>query len=249
MAASRKFTKKTQAESYDKVSPREKEDGPELMKLLSIEKGSKVLDFGCGIGNLTKMLADIVGPEGQVVGIDPDVERLRIARGRFSASNLMYVEGSYESIPGKDYDIVFSNYVLHRCSDKKSVFQKMAQILKKGGKFGFWCGRYYDISKVLFNPIEAFSQELVDSYRNTLYLSTPDEFVSLASSSNFEIVHWSESIYKFKFDSVEELLEYYMTHDSGNCDSTHFNVDILKYHYKDGGVLSLPNLLAILVKK
>lgn len=86
-----------QAEAYEKATTPEKEDGLELMKLLSVQKGCKVLDFGCGTGNLTKILADLVGPEGKVVGIDPDVERLELARKKYSSSNLEYVQGSSES--------------------------------------------------------------------------------------------------------------------------------------------------------
>ena len=37
-----------------------------------------MLVFGCGTGNSTKMLADMVGPEGEVVGVDPDAEYLEV---------------------------------------------------------------------------------------------------------------------------------------------------------------------------
>ena len=238
-----------QAESYANLSHQATEDGLELMKLLSIQKGSRVLDYGCGTGNLTKVLADLVGPEGEVVGIDPDVERIQMAREKYPADNLTYIGGSHESIPGRDYDAVFCNYVLHRVEDKDAVFQTMADVLKRGGQFGFFCGRYFDITETLFKHVEAFSKEIVDEYRSLYFLSTPDEFASLAQSYNFEVIHWKKGAYEFKFDSVEELIEFYMVNSRGQYDITHFDVGALKSHYKDGGALSLPNLLAVLVKK
>ncbi len=239
-----------QAETYNAINTKsspEKEHGLELMKLLCIKKGSKVLDFGCGTGNLTRLLADLVGPEGMVVGVDPDPKRIKIAREKHSASNTTYIEGSIESIPGDDYDIVYSNYVLMRCEDKEAVFKKMAQVLKKGGKFGYITGRYYDIMKHLFTPAEAYSQEIIDSYSNALYLITPEEFAAIAAS-NFETLYWKEGDYLMKFTYVEELVRFFMA-NSGKSDRSHINVDILKSHYKDGGVVSLPNLEAVLVKK
>ena len=63
-----------------------------------------------------------MGPDGKVVGIDPDTERLQLAKEKYSASNIEYLEGSAENIPGGDYGLVFSNHVLHWCNDKNLVF-------------------------------------------------------------------------------------------------------------------------------
>ena len=40
--------------------------------LLNIKPGHKILDMGCGTGELTRFLAELVGENGEVVGVDPD---------------------------------------------------------------------------------------------------------------------------------------------------------------------------------
>jgi predicted O-methyltransferase YrrM len=54
------------ADKYDSNSSLQREDGLYLMEKLALERGSKILDLGCGTGYLTKILADRVGPEGKV---------------------------------------------------------------------------------------------------------------------------------------------------------------------------------------
>ena len=59
--------------------------------MLALHKGSHILDLGCGVGNITMELAKKVRPEGKVVAVesvDPDEERLKIARMRYSTSNI-----------------------------------------------------------------------------------------------------------------------------------------------------------------
>ena len=123
-----------QAESYESYTSFEREDGYAMIELLDLVRGIKVLDLGCGTGYFSKILSDLVGPEGTVVGIDPDEERLKVAREKHTASNLKYLNGIAENIPGTDYDLVFSNHVIHWCKDKDLVFKQVHKSLKKGGE-------------------------------------------------------------------------------------------------------------------
>ena len=43
-------------------------------------KGDVILDLGCGTGAVTAYLAELVGQEGKVLGVDPDKQRLKVAQ-------------------------------------------------------------------------------------------------------------------------------------------------------------------------
>ena len=100
--------------------------------------GDAILDLGCGTGELSAYLAELVGREGKVVGVDPDKERLLLAQQSFGeVKNLSFVEGSASNFPGigsELYDIIFSNHVIHWIPDKHEVFKNMFGSLKSGGK-------------------------------------------------------------------------------------------------------------------
>ena len=78
----------SEAESYECSSSLERTDGLQLINIIAPKRGSKILDLGCGTGYHSKVLADLVGPYGKVVGIDPDTERLQLAKEKYSASTL-----------------------------------------------------------------------------------------------------------------------------------------------------------------
>ena len=60
------------AETYSKVNAFQVELGKQLINLLGVKRGDKVLDMGCGTGEITSFIADQVGEEGEVIGVDPD---------------------------------------------------------------------------------------------------------------------------------------------------------------------------------
>ena len=55
----------------------------------------RVLDLGCGVGDVSLILAEFVGPDGEVVGVDRDARSLEVARSRTGGdSHISFVEGS-----------------------------------------------------------------------------------------------------------------------------------------------------------
>mgnify|MGYP002803583966 CR=1 FL=1 len=134
------------AKCYDELSQPQYESGRKFINDLNISSGNKVLDIGCGTGDLTKYIADIVGSDGQVFGIDPDDERIKIAKEKFKeVSNLQFHVGSTVTGFPHDgeqyYDLHITTHAFHWFppDQKKLYIQKAYQSLKPGGKLTTLC--------------------------------------------------------------------------------------------------------------
>ena len=101
--------------------------------------GKHILDLGCGTGNLSSVIAEKVGANGRLVGVDPDGARIALARKTFHhLKNLNFEEGSCDTLANdfgeSRFDAVFSNYVLHWVKNKRRAFKNIYEILKPGGR-------------------------------------------------------------------------------------------------------------------
>src|SRR5438067_11471523 len=98
-----------------------------------IDEGATVLDLGCGAGTDLLIAAQMVGPEGHVIGVDmtPGMLRLAMASAREMgvADRVEVHESLIESLPLPDaeVDIVMSN----------GVFAEIDRVLKPGGRLQF----------------------------------------------------------------------------------------------------------------
>ena len=137
-----------------------------LLDKLAPERGSRVLDLGCGTGYLANLLAERVGPQGKVVAVDPDAARIKVATDTYGGnSNLEFVVASGSDFPVDQYDIVFSTFVMHWIEDKDTVFRRVFDNLKPGGCFVFTTGTKDDppYPELLPELLQTLGQDTVDA--------------------------------------------------------------------------------------
>jgi len=130
------------ARLYSQVSLNQRGRGLSLIEEADPRPGEVVLDLGCGTGDLTTHLARRVGPSGHVFAVDPDVERLEVARKSIpkELGNISYLEGRGEDlsmIAGGTIDLVYSNYAIHWVQNKRSMMRELARCLRPGGRCAF----------------------------------------------------------------------------------------------------------------
>jgi len=107
-----------------------------------IEAGSHVVDVGSGAGFDCFIAANMVGPEGQVIGIDMTAEMLdrsRATAAEMGLDNVEFREGIIEEMPVDDgwADVVISNGAINLCADKHQVLLEIMRVLKPGGRLQF----------------------------------------------------------------------------------------------------------------
>jgi trans-aconitate methyltransferase len=105
--------------------------GAELMTMLDPRPGERILDLGCGTGQLT---AQIVQAGAQVVGLDHSKEMLERARENCPGAVFIQADAATFSGDGR-FDAVFSNAVLHWVHDALGAARSIAAALKPGGRF------------------------------------------------------------------------------------------------------------------
>jgi arsenite methyltransferase len=102
----------------------------------------RVVDIGSGGGFDSFVAARLVGPGGQVVGVDMTPEMLARSREtarRLGMDNVEFREGIAEDLPVEDgwADVVISNGVLNLMADKRLVFAEIRRALRPGGRLQF----------------------------------------------------------------------------------------------------------------
>jgi 2-polyprenyl-3-methyl-5-hydroxy-6-metoxy-1,4-benzoquinol methylase len=123
--------------------------GPSLRQLLGsagVTSGMRVLDVGSGAGDVTLLLADIVGPDGEVVGVEFAPESIELAMTRTAAagvgSRVRFVQADLRDFaahnfgPG-EYDAVVGRFVLMYQPDPTDLLRRLAQVVRPGGMVVF----------------------------------------------------------------------------------------------------------------
>ena len=171
----------------------------------------------------------------QVIGIDPDTDRLEVARRKYSASNIEYLTGRAENIPGVGYDIIFSSNVLHWCKDKNLVFEKISGCLKKNGKLGFIITgtTNYDLGTILFSPEELMLNPKHRQHMMSQIHPSPTEIAQLTSKNGLALEYLKEEWQEWKFEDAKKLIEFYLTNFQykGVFDRSDFNTEAIKKYY------------------
>jgi len=130
-----------------------------FLERFPVEPGHRLLDLGCGSGDFTRTVADLV-PEGFVVGVDAQPSMLDEAT-RVAGPNQSFLQAPVQRLenvdalasPGHDgeFDGVYSRSVLHwvPAPDLISVFASAHRLLRPGGFLRVECGGAGNVAAVV----------------------------------------------------------------------------------------------------
>jgi SAM-dependent methyltransferase len=112
-----------------------------LLREAGIAPGMRVLDLGCGTGDVAMLAADLMGSNGTVVGVDSSAEVLDVARERARIggySNVEYRQARVEDFQDpRSFDFAIGRYVLIHQAEPAAFIRSVASHVHPGGIIAF----------------------------------------------------------------------------------------------------------------
>jgi len=118
-----------------------------FLQRAGISGGMRVLDMGCGVGEVSRIAASLVGSHGYVTGIDIDPVALEVARARVREDGTSHVSFEHSSLleyqPEHLYDAVIGRLILIHTPDPVEALRKAIALTHAGGVVAF---QEYDLA-------------------------------------------------------------------------------------------------------
>ena len=167
------------AQEYDKEFGNDYSDTPYVDKFLNYLEGKKVLDIGCGVGNLTKYIMD----KGfNVEGIDLSKEMLNIAKQKYS--DIKFYEMNMKEITlRKKYDGIMLAYSLFHLTKKEVIelLPKYYDLLNSNGKI-LLILQYGQGERIVNEPLKEGLKIFINYY-------SQDEIIEILKNNRFKILY------------------------------------------------------------
>lgn len=112
-----------------------------MLRKLNLQPTSRVLEAGCGPGTALPDLLELIGPDGQITGIDPTVGLIEVAKQRaqeVGAHQVSYDVGDIREIKFADdsFDAVFCDKILLHVGPVEQAVAEMVRVARSGGRVG-----------------------------------------------------------------------------------------------------------------
>ena len=100
--------------------------------------GQRILDIGCGFGDTTQRIADLVGPEGEVVGVDAARQFIEIARREAEQAGVRNARFDVADVQvadlGGPYDVAFAQFGTMFFDNPVVALRNVGRALAPGGR-------------------------------------------------------------------------------------------------------------------
>ncbi len=170
--------------------------GEELLELLSPKVGERILDLGCGTGQLTEKIAIAVGATSslstipQVEGIDYSPAMIEKAKENYPHIQFTIADARNFHVD-ESFDAIFSNAALHWIKQPDRVIGCVYQALKPGGRFVAEFGGKGNVGAIansLYYALAAIGCP-VSSELNPWYFPSIGEYATLLEKQGFDVIY------------------------------------------------------------
>jgi ubiquinone/menaquinone biosynthesis C-methylase UbiE len=137
--------------------------GRRVLLQAGLRAGMKVADFGCGVGVVTRMLGELVGPSGSVTGIDVNGQQLTEAADWCESQGVMNTsfvkaDATRTGLPRGSFDLVYCRFLLLHLPDPMACLREMREVLRPGGIIVVEDGDLASAESIPPTAIDAFAE-------------------------------------------------------------------------------------------
>ncbi|KKI91977.1 methyltransferase type 11 [Bacillus sp. SA1-12] len=175
------------ADLYDAKHSFVSKYGEGLLDLLAPKPGEKILDLGCGTGDLAKK---IVGYGSEVVGVDKSQNMIAQAKGKYPEIRFEIKDATNLDF-NQQFDAVFSNAALHWIKPPKAAVISIYNSLKQNGRFVAEFGGKGNVKMITDEISNQLKKAGIDYYQDKFpwYFPSISEYTRLMEEAGFTVVY------------------------------------------------------------
>ena len=180
----------------------------DLLALIEVRPNLKVVDLGCGTGELTRQLSDAL-PNSDVTGLDSSSQMLEKA-AVYRGSRLRFEQKDQAQLSG-EWDLIFSNAALQWSENHKELIPRLYERLSPGGQIAIQVpSNHNHISHQIYREMateEPFKTILKGFQRYAPVLSI-DEYAGLFFKCGAEQINVFEKVYAHVLEDSDAVVEW-----------------------------------------
>jgi trans-aconitate 2-methyltransferase len=184
----------------------------DLVALVQPVPGGRVVDLGCGTGELTRELHQLL-KASETVGIDSAPAMLERASA-FTGAGLRFELGDIAAWEPAPYDVVFSNAALHWLPDHRRLLARLTRAVPVGGQIAVQVPANGDHPSHTVGMAIAEEPPIVDVFADdpppdpATRVLAPEAYAELLDQLGFGEQHVRLQVYVHHLDSSEDVLEW-----------------------------------------
>lgn len=180
----------------------------DLLALVDVRSNLKVIDLGCGRGELTRQLADKL-PNGDVTGLDTSPQMLDKSAS-FARPGLVFQLGDQSTLTG-DWDLIFSNAALQWSENHAELISRLFDRLTPGGQIAVQVpSNHNHVSHRVYRETaeEEPFHSLLEGFQRHSPVLTVDEYARILFDCGAEEINVFEKVYPHVLENSDAVVEW-----------------------------------------
>jgi len=197
-------------DQYDRFRDERRQPFFDLLSLVQSRPNMRVVDLGCGTGELTRILHDRLHAS-ETLGLDNSAAMLERC-GRSAGNGVRFEHGDFAAIAlVEPYDLVFSNAALHWAPAHTDLLRRLTAVLRDDGQLAVQVPANHDhLSHLVAAAVAAEEpfRSALDGYVKEISVLTPEAYAAVLDDLGYRVQHVRLQVYVHHLPRRDEVVEW-----------------------------------------